>query len=390
MTRRATLVVFGMMGRTPFAGVAWQVLHYLEGLRRLGHEVYYIEDTGAWPYDAEQNTITDDCRYTVNYIGQLMTWCGSPDRWAYRSAVDGTTFGLSESGVTSLLESADALVNLTGATLLRDEHLRIPIRIYLETDPVLPQIEVAQGRKFTLELLDAHTHHFTFGENLGALDCGVPVERYQYQPTRQPIVLEWWWPPSGTQPQPPARFTTIANWQQAGKDIEWNGETYAWSKHHEFLKFIDLPHRTAQPFELALACSDTEVLRLLAAHGWRVVDALPLSRDILPYRSYIQNSHGEFTVAKDQNIRLRSGWFSDRSASYLAAGKPVITQNTAFDRILPTGRGLFGFQTTDDVAEALERITSDYASHAIAAREIAEEYFAAERVLGSLLERAGL
>lgn len=389
--RSRTLIVLGMMGRTPFAGVGWQVLHYLEGLRRLGHQVYYIEDTGTWPYDAERNTITDDCRYTVNYIGQIMAWSGSSDRWAYRSAADGATFGLSELQVARILESADALINLTGATLLRDEHLRVPVRVYLETDPVLPQIEVAQGRRFTLELLEAHTHHFTFGENLGAPDCGVPVGRFRYQPTRQPIVLDWWTtacedaPPDAQSP-----FTTIANWQQAGKDIEWNGETYAWSKHQEFLKFIDLPQRTEQPLELALACEDPEAIRELTAHGWRVVDALPLSKQIHPYRSYIVDSRGEFTVAKDQNIRLRSGWFSDRSASYLAVGRPVITQDTAFGHVLPTGRGLFAFQIMDEIVEAFERINSDYAAHARAAREIAAEYFAAEHVLGSLLERAGL
>src|SRR5215831_7730759 len=324
---QARVVVLGMMGRTPFAGVAWQVLQYLEGLRRLGHDVYYVEDTETWPYDAEQNTVTDDCGYTLRYIARLMTWWGEPDRWAYRSGVDGQTFGLSQTQVSDVLGSADALINLTGATVLREEHCRVPIRIYLETDPVLPQVEVAQGRQFTIELLRAHTHHFTFGENLGAADCGVPLGPFEYQPTRQPIILDWWPDP---EPTTGSAFTTVANWRQSSKDLEWNGEKYSWSKHHEFLKFIDLPKRTNVPIELALACEDAAALRLLAAHSWRIVDAIPLSRDILPYRDYILGSRGEFTVAKDQNIRLRSGWFSDRSACYLSAGKPVVTQDTAF------------------------------------------------------------
>jgi hypothetical protein len=384
---RTTLVVLGMMGRSPFAGVAWQVLHYLEGFRRLGHEVYYIEDTGTWPYDAEQDTVTDDCSFTLRYIARLMTWWGAPDRWAYRSGVDGQTFGLSDAQVLEVLASAGALINLTGATVLREEHRRVPIRIYLETDPVLPQVEVAQGRPFTMELLGAHTHHFTFGENLGAPDCGVPLGCFEYQPTRQPIVLDWWMDPG---PPTASAFTTVANWQQSGKDLEWNGETYSWSKHYEFLKLIDLPRHTAEPIELALACGDAEVVRLLAAHGWRIVDAIPLSSDILPYRDYIRGSRGEFTVAKDQNVRLRSGWFSDRSACYLAAGKPVITQDTGFGNILPTGQGLFAFRTFDDILQALDRVTADYERHVRAAKEIAAEHFAAERVLASLLERAGL
>jgi hypothetical protein len=390
------LLVLGMMGRTPFAGVAWQALHYLEGFRQLGCDVYYLEDTGDWPYDAEQNTITDDPRFTLGYLARNLTWCGMPERWAYRAASQGGSWlGPAAEHVGQLLERADALVNVTGATLLRDEYLRVPVRIYLETDPVLPQIEVDQGRAFTIDLLAAHTHHFTYGENLGAPDCRVPCGRFRYFPTRQPIILDWWAPPeeSGSSTLPPFEqrcWTTVGSWKQAGKDIEWNGETYHWSKHHEFLKFVDLPRRMRQPLELALACGEEETLRMLTGYGWGVVDALALSRDILPYRDYLWRSRGEFTVAKDQNIRLRSGWFSDRSASYLAAGRPVLTQDTAFGNILPTGRGLFAFRTMDDVLAALDAVASDYEGHSRAAREIAAEYFAAEKVLGELLEHAGL
>jgi hypothetical protein len=391
MGQKPTVIVLGMMGRAPFAGVAWQVLHYLEGFRRLGYDVYYLEDTGDWPYDPEQNTITDDCRYTVNYIARLLAWCGLPGRWGYRAAAqDNRMFGLSEAEVARLLGRAAALVNLTGATVLREEHLRVPVRIYLETDPVLPQIEVAQGREFTIDLLGAHTHHFTFGENLGARDCLVPVGRFTYRPTRQPIVLDWWRPAGEWKNPGNGCFTTVASWEQSGKDIEWNGEHYAWSKHHEFLKFIDLPRRTGPEIELALACGDNTAIERLTSHGWRVRDALALSRDLFPYRDYIFGSAGEFTVAKDQNIRLRSGWFSDRSACYLAAGRPVITQDTGFGNILPTGKGLFAFRTMEDVLEALDRIRAAYGAHAKAARQIAEEYFAAETVLASLLERVGL
>jgi hypothetical protein len=392
MTKKLRLVVLGMMGRTPFAGVAWQVLHYLEGFRRLGHDVCYVEDTGDWPYDPEQNSITEDCSYTVSYIARLMGWCGMPDRWAYRAAAEaGRAYGMSEADLARLFERADALVNLTGATVLREEHLRVPARIYLETDPVLPQIEVAQGRRFTLQLLSAHTHHFTYGENLGAPDCGVPVTPFEYRPTRQPIILDWW--PPAVKHDPPTtdgRFTTIASWKQSGKDITWNGERYTWSKHLEFLKFIDLPRHTDQPLELALACGDRKAIGRLASHGWRMVDAMALSKEIMPYRDYILGSRGEFTVAKDQNIRLRSGWFSDRSACYLAAGKPVITQDTGFDNVLPTGCGLFSFRTMEEILGAMDAIASDYQANSMAARQIAAEYFAAEKVVGSLIDRAGL
>jgi hypothetical protein len=404
MGRPLRLVVLGMIGRMPVAGVAWQVLHYLEGFRRLGVDVYYVEDTGSWPYDPEQNTITQDCRYTIEYISRLMARWGFQDRWAYRAATpDEGTFGLSESQVQRLFDRADALVNVTGSTVLRAEHLHVPIRIYLETDPVLPQIEVAKGNRFCIDQLESHTHHFTYGENLGAADCGVPVERFEYRPTRQPIVLDWWTPTS--QPSTPS-FTTVANWRQSSKDFEWHGETYTWSKHHGFLQFIDLPRRVAQPLELALALrgnrregeqiwvpsdpEDAEALRLLTSHGWRVIDAMAVSKDVSPYRDYILASRGEFTVAKDQNVRLRSGWFSDRSACYLAAGRPVVTQDTGFGKFLPTGEGLFAFSTIEDAVAALDAIDSDYARHTGAARAIAEEYFRAETVLARLVQDAGL
>jgi hypothetical protein len=383
------------------------VLHFLEGFRRLGHDVYYIEDTGGWAYhplrtnaDHEaEDAYEINLQYAVSHVARVMSSHGLEDRWAYRSRVDDRIFGLSKTQVANAFENADALVNLTGSTQLLEEHARVPVRIYIETDPVLPQIEVAQGDRKRIDLLAAHTHHFTYGENLGAPDCGVPVTRFKYLPIRQPIVLDWWTtdaqPGLALNDRPEVRpyFTTIAKWRQPGKDIDWNGETYSWSKHVEFLKFIDLPRRSKQEFELALAWQDEkdqEAIPQLKSHGWRIIDGISLSLDTAPYREYILRSRGEFTVAKDQNIRLRSGWFSDRSACYLAAGKPVVTQDTAFGNILPVGRGLFTFRNMDDILTAIEMIEGDYDRHSRAAREIAQEYFATENVLRSLMERVGL
>jgi hypothetical protein len=407
MSRKLRLIIMGILGRTPLAGVSWQVLHFLEGFRRLGHEIYYIEDTGGWAYhplrtnaDHEaQDAYQINLQYAVRHVARVLSSHGLQDRWAYRSRLDDRTFGLSETQVSNAFENADALVNLTGSTQLLEEHARVPVRIYLETDPVLPQIEVAQGDRKRIGLLSAHTHHFTYGENLGASDCGVPVTQFNYLPTRQPVVLDWWTADADSvsklngQHKVRPCFTTIAKWRQPGKDIDWNGATYSWSKHVEFLKFIDLPRRSGQEFELALAWQDEkdqEAIPGLRSHGWRIMDAISLSLDTAPYREYILRSRGEFTVAKDQNIRLRSGWFSDRSACYLAAGKPVVTQDTAFGNILPVGRGLFAFRNMEDILTAIDTIESDYDQHSRAAREIAEEYFAADKVLRSLIERVGL
>jgi hypothetical protein len=187
-------------------------------------------------------------------------------------------------------------------------------------------------------------------------------------------------------------FTTIGNWRQMFRKVEFQGEIYRWSKHYEFLKFVQVPRRTGESFELALSLrgvreSDT---RQLAKHGWQVRDALTFTTDLDAYREYIARSRGEFTVAKDQNVRLRSGWFSDRSATYLAAGRPVITQETGFSEILPVGEGLFAFSSMEEVEDAVARINGDYTRHSRAAAAIAREFFSHEVVLPRLLQEVGV
>jgi hypothetical protein len=389
VTERLRLVVVGGLGAMPFAGVAWQVLQYLEGFRRLGHDVFYLEDTGSWPYDPERDTVSDDARPTIAYVARLVERVGLGEAWAYRDVVEGgKTHGASEQQLNQRLGSADALVNVSGVTLLSEEHMRVPVRIYLETDPVLPQIEVEQGNEFTIGLMAAHTHHFTYGENVGAADCDVPTGRFHYRTTRPPVVLDWWTPVAGDFAGRP--FTTVSNWEQTCKDIEWRGRIYRWSKHTEFQRFIDVPKLVNRPLELALALDDEDTIAMLEDSGWRVVPAGPLSKDIDRYRDYIRSSAGEFSVAKEQYVSLRTGWFSDRTACYLAAGRPAVVQDTAFDCALPTGDGLFAFEDLDDVVAAFAEIDADYARHSNAARALAEEYLDSDRVLGRLLEDAGL
>jgi hypothetical protein len=393
MSDRLRIVLAGGVGAMPFAGVAWQVLQYLEGFRRLGHAVFYLEDTQRWPYDPVEDTVCDDAGPAVAYVARLMSRCGLDDAWAYRDVARGYLHGASERALAQTLAGADVLINLSGVMVPREEHLQVPVRAYLETDPVLPQIEVAQGREFTIEFLDAHTHHFTYGENFGAPDCGVPIERFDYRPTRPPVILDWWrapvdrTPPAA--PTPPTldgrAFTTIANWRQTSKDVVWNGRTLTWSKDVQFMRFLALAARVPVPIELALALDDDDDAAELGRAGWRVRPAGPLSKDIDAYRDYIRASAGEFSVAKEQNIALRSGWFSDRTASYLAAGRPAIVQDTGFDCALPTGEGLLAFETLDDATAAFANVLSDYPRHCRAAKDIAAEHLRAEGVLSALL-----
>jgi hypothetical protein len=378
----------GVLGQSPFAGVTWQGLHFLEGFRRLGLDVFYVEDTGEWPYDPVANAITADPSYAISYLGTVLARCHLQSRWLYRSAAeDGQVYGPADMDLGELMKSADLLVNLTGATVLRPEHLQVPIRVYLETDPVLPELLLAVGDPFTTEQFESHTHIATFGERLGSADCGVPIGDHRYLPTRQPVVVDWW---SGPRQDAAAPYSTIASWKQTAKDIVWEGETYTWSKHHEFLKLLDLPRRIPRQIRLALAAIDAADVELLRRSGWEVIDALAVSGQPDRYRQFIQGSFGEFTVAKDQNVRLRSGWFSDRSACYLASGRPVVTQETGFCDVLPTGEGLFGFSTADEAVAAIEAIEGDPVEHAEAAVRIARSHFEATTVLSELLRGVGL
>jgi hypothetical protein len=382
---RGPIVVFGILFWYPLAGVTYQFLHYLIALRRLGWDPYYVEDSARWLYDPVRNDTTPDPRANIEIGAPVLAAHGFGDRWAFRSHSEGgRVYGIGETRLRALYREAAALLNVTGSQELREEHFAGPRRIYIESDPVKGQIQVAQGDRAMLTTLAQYDMLFSFGENLGHPDCGVPVERFTWLPTRQPVALDLW---DGAGGEGHA-YTTIATWQNRN-DVVYEGETYYWSKHREFERVLDLPRRRPVPFELATQVDAATAARLTGA-GWRLRDSFDVSRDVARYRTFIQSSRGEFTVAKDQNVRLRSGWFSDRSACYLAAGRPVMTQDTGFGNVLPTGKGLFAFRGMDDVLAAVDAIESDYAGHCRAAREIAAEYFEAERVMGSLMERAGL
>lgn len=380
-----------MMSKMPVAGVVWQTAHYLVGLQRLGYDVYYVEAHALTPTTLMRSDEDDGSALATAFIDGVCRRFGFAGKWAYHALhADGRVHGMSEGELNRLYREAALIINLHGGTQPRPEHYATGRLVYLETDPVQLQIELYHNVQATIDFLEPHCAFFTFGENLGNADCGLPVsERFPFKPTRQPVVTDFWQaghPPTG------AAFTTIGNWEQHSRQVEFRGETYHWSKHHEFMKVIDLPKRVngSATFELALASYTPPVKEMLQAHGWGVRAAMRFSMDPDAYRSYIVDSYGEFTVAKDQNVRLRSGWFSDRSATYLAAGRPVITQDTAFGNVLPTGVGLFAFSTTQQAQEAVEAINSDYSRHSQAAAAVARDYFNYDVVLGELLKECGV
>lgn len=378
-----------MMGRCPYGGQTWLYLNWLRGFARLGHEVWYVEDDTVWPYDPVLDTVTDDCRYAVAHVSRAIGRIGLGDRWAFRLADrPGACWGLTERAIDELYRSCDALLNIVGATDLRDEHMAAPVRVYVQTDPVGAELQIARGDARTRRVFERYHAIATYGENYGAADCDVPLNGLSYLKTRQPIDLELW-PMAFTRDA--RRFTTIGNYRQTGSDIAYDGETYTWSKHHEWEKFMDLPRRTPQALELALAQTTADDRARLAAHGWHLSSPLPMSLDVFgAYPGYVRRSRAEFTVAKDQNVRLRSGWFSERDACYLASGKPVVSQDTGFGNVLPTGAGLFAVRSVPEAVEAIAAINADYRRQCEAARSIAEDCFRAEEVAGRLLWDLGL
>jgi len=388
MAVRDITIVLGLLGQFPLAGIAWQLIHHLAGLRRIGFEVYYIEDTGTAPYDPRVKSLVYDCAYGVRFIADTLRRLGMEGAWAYRDGLSGQWHGLSENRVREICAQAVCAINLCGAS--NPATLTVRPRgklVYLETDPVLYQVRLEQRDAAALRFLAGHDAHITYGENLGAADCPIPLSHFHWQKTRPPVALDLWpfrWDPACR------RFTTIATWHNRGKDLCFRGDTYHWSKHLNFLALVDLPQRTAQELELAVEIDEATELAMFRQNGWMLTNPLAASQDIGVYHEYIDTSRGEFTVAKDVVVRTRSGWFSDRSVCYLAAGKPVVTQDTGFRKFVPTGHGLFAFSTADEVLTALDSINRDYFGHARAAREIAREYFDSEKVLTKMLRDVGI
>jgi hypothetical protein len=224
---------------------------------------------------------------------------------------------------------------------------------------------------------------------VGTKSFAVPTHGFKWLPTRQPVVTDLWKTRHG--PARAAVLTSVANWSTSGlKDITWRGKKYLWSKSREFLRFISAPKKSGEPFELATNIDDAKTRAKFMRNGWRLRCPLQLSVDYRLYRDYIRRSKGEFTVAKDQYVRLNTGWFSDRSGCYLAAGRPVITQETGFTEAYGGKAGLLSFRSMSEIVDAVKAVNSDYAKHSRAARSLAREFFEAEKVVQSILERAGI
>jgi hypothetical protein len=376
------IVVSGMIAADPFQGGAtWAVLQYVLGLRQLGHEVLFIEPVKTTSLLPVGSPLVDS--RNASYFRHVVTEFGMAADAALLAHGTRDTVGLSYDELLRRTNRADFLLNISG--LLEDADLtqRIPIRAYLDLDPAFNQLWASQGIDMRF---DSHTHFVTIGLAIGESDCPIPTCGKSWIKTLQPIVLDHW--PVAERIEHDG-LTTIGNWRGYGS-VEAGGIFYG-QKAHSLRRFIELPTRTSEKLMPALAihAGETKDVSALAANRWHLLDPGEVAGSPRKYQQFIQGSKAEFGIAKSGYVASRCGWFSDRSVCYLASGRPVIAQETGFSRYLPTGKGLLPFATNDDALAAIESLNADYAAHRRAARALAEEHFASERVLPRLLDLLG-
>ena len=380
------IIITGLVGQYPFGGVIWDYLQYLLGFRSLGHQVLYLEDSGAWPYDPVAGTITDDCSFALQSLHKIFTDFDLAESWVYRNGADGKFHGAGEKVAREWLRHGDLLVNVSSAGWLRDYDLRVGHRMFIDGDPMFCQIGLLDGSNplYAGRLRD-HDSHFTFGLSVGQPDCPVPVDGITWRPTVQPVAIDQW---PVTPVSTDAPWTTVMNWASYKPKV-WEGRTYG-QKNLEFNRFRDLPSKSSVPLRLAMGLGvdglrPAEELRQL---GWDLVEPQEVVPDHRAYRSFLTNSRGEWSVAKHGYVEGRTGWFSCRTACYLAAGRPAVVQETGWSRHLRSDRGVLPFTTVEEAVEGLTEVERNYSKHSKAAREIALEFFDAKKVCQELLRQA--
>ena len=365
----------GYLVRHPVGGHSWHHLQYLVGFRRLGHDVLFFEHFG-WPdscYDPSREQMGPDPAYGLDYLEKLLHRHGMEGRWCYL-AEDGRAYGITREELQTWCAECDVYFSLSNMNCIPETRL-CRRRVLVDTDPVFTQIRAhGADRNFS----NFHVR-FTYGENVHRADCDMPTGGANWLPTRQPVVLDLWPVTYGDQEAP---FTSVMNWSAYG---EWSeaGRSYG-QKDREFESYFSLPRQIDAPMELAVSPPPQVRDRLLAG-GWRLADPLQVSKTPASYQDYLRASRAEFCVAKHGYVSTSCGWFSDRTAGYLALGRPAVVQDTGFSRFLPSGQGLLPFRDRPEALRQLRRVGEDYQAHCNAARGIVQEFFDSSKVLNDLL-----
>ena len=374
------IILAGTIGRSGLGGQAWASLQYLLGFRALGHEVFYLEDCGesSWVYNWEKQEWTTDLNYPAAYVRACLEPFGFHDRWIYR-----TNEGSLGAPLEKLLDSCattDLLImRAVPLWIWREEYGRPCRRAFIDVDPGFTQISIANGDKGLAEGVARCERRFTLGQRLGAPDCPIPTDGGPWQKTLPPVYLVEW-PVAEIDT---THFTSVMRWQ-GFREVAYKGVSYG-QRDTEFPNFLDLPKRTPQKFRIAQLGIET---KLLASHGWEVTPGEVISQTPASYREFIQSSRAEFGVPKNGYVKMRGGWFSDRSVCYLASGRPVLIEDTGLRDWLPVGDGVVTFRDLNEAADGVNRINDDYERHRRAARQLASSVFSTDRVLPTLLQAA--
>lgn len=380
---RLRIVVLGYVVRGPMGGIVWHYLQYVMGLRDLGHDVYFIEDSDdtAWScYDPVKGVTGADPAYGLSFAGQIFERTGLADRWAYYDAQTSSWFGPCAERIGDICRRADMVLNVSCANPLRPWLADVPIRVLIDTDPVFTQIRNLTDplrRDRSLQ----HNVFFTFAGNIRSKRSGIPDDGLPWQITRQPVVLTAWHAIEGP---PDGKFTTVMQWDSYSTR-EHAGIRYG-MKSESFGPYMDLPKRTDAVLELTVG--NPAPAELLRENGWVLRDPFEVTTSPWSFQTYLQGSKAEFSVAKHGYVVSRSGWFSERSANYLASGRPVVTQQTGFSDWMTSESGVVPFSSTGEALAAIEEVNAHYATHCRAAREIAIEYFDSRKILCKLIETA--
>ena len=375
------IILAGAIGRFPVGGHAWVEMQYLLGLQSLGYEVFYLEECGeeSWVYNWHTEELTPELDYPTTYIRDCLESIGLGDKWIYRAGEK--SVGIDLHSFIDICSQADLLI-VRGApiTLWRDEYALPKRRVFIDVDPGFTQFSFANGNRDLTGTINRCERLFTIAQRIGEKDCKIPLVGREWIKTVSPVALPYW---SFVEDNDAIYFTSILQWKSY-KDVVYEGISYG-NKDKEFPKYIDLPNLSQQRFKLALTGGNSE---LLTEHGWEILEGWVATYTPDLYRQFIQNSKAEFSVAKHGYILTKGGWLSDRSICYLASGRPVLVQDTGIDDWLPAGKGLISFNDLSEALEGIEKINNDYERHRLAARNIAEEYFAADSVLTHFINAA--
>ncbi len=381
----ASIAVAGSVAqRAGYGGHAWVFLQYLLGFRQLGYEVVFIDHlTPAMATDRWGRSSSLARAQSINWFTEGMCHAGLEGCYALLLDGNGGSVGLSRAEVLARVERSQFLLNVMGFVTDKEILEAAPRRVFLDIDPGFGQMWKE------LDLADpfhGHDDFVTIAENIGKPDCAIPTCGLPWITTRPPVDLESWRPVPGGE-----GITSVASWRGPYGPVEYGGRSYG-LRVHEFRKFTELPRLTREDFEVALDIdpSDRRDIELLRRGGWRVVDPALAAGTPDHYAQYVQGSKAEVMIAKQMYVETRSGWFSDRSACYLASGKPVLAQDTGFTDNYPVGKGLLSFRDLDEAVSGIVEFGSDWEGHSRAARAIAEEHFDSRKVLRRLLSELGV